>query len=266
MSGGAAQTTLTPPIANDSVTPRSVIRTESNGSTGSTVESPSSSEYKIGKPVTSNVSKKQQENQINRVHTLSIGSASNSKNGNNNTNTNSTNNNKNINCKQYFENIRFTRNEMELINALTKYVILVSTMLLTTLLSGIVIGIRTFTFIANSNDDNNNNNDDNNNNNDENDQGLNLTLYFIHFIFIIIDTLINVICLLCQFEFFGYKLYYLFCNKLHNQCKSKVKYLAIERANQLYINTTELIVQASSREVSKMEIDDTGAVLPASPN
>ena len=91
------------------------------------------------------------------------------------------------------------------------------------------------------------------------------------------DTLINTLCILLQFSFFGTKYYKLFCNSLHDRCKYQMQKIAIKKVaknimmkdnnigmtNTSNLNKLHLSVPTISAETSQM---DTPTVEPDTPD
>ena len=61
-----------------------------------------------------------------------------------------------------------------------------------------------------------------------NDVHANISLFFVNYNCIIVDTVMNTLCLMVQFKFYGNKEYYKYCGCLHSYCKRNAQKMAVK--------------------------------------
>ena len=103
-----------------------------------------------------------------------------------------------------------TDNQLFLISAMSKYTVLVSISIITSFGFWILIIIRSIIAATGGT-----RNDD-------------LPVQITSFNYAAFDVLINMICFMAQFRFFGMKEYYKYCNFIDNKCKNLVKQKTID--------------------------------------
>ena len=103
---------------------------------------------------------------------------------------------------------KISNQQLELIDTMCKYVVIVSSSLVTTFLIIFVLTIRSYFY-------------------SQNNYHINILMYFVHFNCMMIDAMTNTLCLMAQFHFFASKQYYYLCNCLHQKCKTCVKKQAV---------------------------------------
>ena len=129
--------------------------------------------------------------------------------------------------------------QLGLIKTMSRYVVLVSISLLTT-----IIGVGLM-FAVGANASNSTNLT----------EGLssNVFLFYASLIWFIIDLTTNVLCFLLQFQFFGYKIYYKYCQYIDQKCINIVKYFAIRQMRNERDKIYKMAIATSPKSPSSVE-------------
>ena len=117
---------------------------------------------------------------------------------------------------------------------MSKYVVLVLISLISTIITFIIVIIRAI-YLSNN--------------------GSRYNIYgkillYLHINWFNIDLIVNIICFMAQFRFFGNKYYYKFCKCLDKKCKNFVKYKTMKYMDTQRTNTIQS-VQMSPISLSK---------------
>ena len=115
------------------------------------------------------------------------------------------------NTVRNLDNIRVNKHQEDLINATSKYSILVLCSLITAVVISIISVLRSFTSEI---------------------EFWRFFFYYTYFVLAMIDSVINVFCLFVQFKFYGNENYYRLCKKPHEGFKGWVQKYAEKKIKQ----------------------------------